>query len=246
MTFNSFKSVLAKSEPIDFIWLSLGSVALAELAAHAHPAAIVLDLQHGLWGRDSLEAAVGIAGGRVPVIARCAENAPYQISQALDSGASSVLVPLVESAHEAQMAVLSSRYPPAGTRSAGGVRPLLGGVDGMLQKGAQVAVGIMIETVKGVENAESIAAVPGIDYLFIGTGDLALSRGSADSSVLEHDCLRVLQAARAKGIPCGIYTGSAQAARESFGKGYQIAVSANDIDVATAGFMQAAQGVRGR
>lgn len=246
MTFTSFKPVLAQGEPIDCIWLSLGSVALAELAAHARPAAIVLDLQHGLWERDTLEAAIGVAGGRVPVIARCAENAPYQISQALDSGASSVLVPLVESAQEAQSAVMSSRYPPAGTRSAGGVRPLLGGVDGMLQRGGQVAVGIMIETVKGVENAQSIAAVPGIDYIFIGTGDLALSRGSADPSVLGRDCLHVLQAARAKGIPCGIYTGSAQAARESFGKGYQMAVSASDIDVAKAGFLQATQGVRGK
>ena len=109
MTFTSFKSVLASDEPVDLFWLSLGSTALAEIAAQARPAAIALDLQHGLWSRDSLEAVVGIIGGRVPVIARCAENTPYHIAQALDSGASSVLVPLVESAHEARQAVSSSQ-----------------------------------------------------------------------------------------------------------------------------------------
>lgn len=246
MTFTSFKPVLASGASIDFIWLSMGSAALAEVAAHAGPAAIVLDLQHGLWERGSLEAAVGIAGGRVPVIARCAENTPCQISRALDCGASSVLVPMVETAREAELAVMSGRYPPAGTRSAGGVRPLLGGVDAMLQKGGEVAVGIMIETVTGVENAEAIAAVPGLDYIFIGTGDLALSRGPGDPSVLEQDCLRVLRAARAQSIPCGLYTGSAQAARESFAKGYRIAVSASDFDVAATGFKQATHGIHAK
>ncbi len=91
MAFISLKPLLSGQAPIDLIWLSLGSVALAELAARAHPGAVVLDLQHGLWERNSLEAAVGIACQHVPVIARCAGNTPHQIFQALDSGASSVL-----------------------------------------------------------------------------------------------------------------------------------------------------------
>ncbi|TAL76040.1 MAG: hypothetical protein EPN76_12715 [Burkholderiaceae bacterium] len=241
MAFISLKPLLSGQAPIDLIWLSLGSVALAELAARAHPGAVVLDLQHGLWERNSLEAAVGIACQHVPVIARCAGNTPHQIFQALDSGASSVLVPLIESAEEARQAVQASRYPPDGVRSAGGLRPLLDGVDAMLQTGAQVAVGLMIETVKGVQNVESIMAVPGIDYIFIGTGDLALSLGTGDQSVLQRHCQQVLHGARARGLPCGQYTGTAEAARQSFDAGYRIAVCASDVGAAKSGFAQAGQ-----
>ena len=66
----------------------------------------------------------------------------------------------------------------------------------MLNAGAQVAVGLMIETVTGVENAAAIAAQPGVDYQLIGTGDLALSRGTSDPDVIARDCARVLAAAR--------------------------------------------------
>jgi 2-dehydro-3-deoxyglucarate aldolase/4-hydroxy-2-oxoheptanedioate aldolase len=244
MFFIPFKPALSGGDPVDLIWLALGSAALAGFAAHARPGAIVLDLQHGLWDRHSLEAAVGTAGRHVPVIARCAANTPHHIGQALDSGASSVLIPLVETAEDARSAVQAGRYPPAGVRSAGGVRPLLAGIEAMLEAGGHVAVGVMIETVQGVENVEAIAAVPGIDYMFIGTGDLALSRGTNDPEVIERDCRRVFEAAQERSIPCGIYTGTVEAAREAFGKGYKLAVCASDTDVARAGFMQATQGAR--
>ena len=104
------------------------------------------------------------------------------------------------------------RQPPAG-----GVRPLLGGIAAMLNAGAQVAVGLMIETVTGVENAAAIAAQPGVDYLLIGTGDLALSRGTSDPDVIARDCARVWRRP-ARGLPCGIYTGSAEAARQAHGQ----------------------------
>ena len=69
----------------------------------------------------------------------------------------------------------ASRYPPQGRRSGGGVRPLLAGIDSMLAANQHVAVGAMIETALGAQNAEAICAVEGIDFIFIGTGDLQLS-----------------------------------------------------------------------
>ena len=118
-----------------------------------------------------------------------------------------MLVPLIETVDDARRWTPTATRP--GSRSAGGVRPLLGGIAAMLNAGAQVAVGLMIETVTGVENAAAIAAQPGVDYLLIGTGDLALSRGTSDPDVIARDCARVLAAAREQGLPCGIYTGSA-------------------------------------
>lgn len=239
MLFLSLKPGLAGNAPVDLIWLALGSVPMAEFAAQAGPGAVVLDLQHGLWERGTVEAAIGAIGKQVPVIARCAENTHHAIAQALDAGAAGVLVPLIESADDARRAVSAGRYPPFGTRSAGGVRPLLAGIQAMLDADRHVAVGVLIETVAGIENVEEIAAVPGLDYLFIGTGDLSLSRGTADADVIERDCERVLRAAKANGLPCGIFTNDAQGARRAFAKGYRMAVSANDIELVKQGMAAA-------
>ncbi|RKE39481.1 2-dehydro-3-deoxyglucarate aldolase/4-hydroxy-2-oxoheptanedioate aldolase [Paraburkholderia sp. BL23I1N1] len=238
MLFQSFKQALLGKKPLDLIWLALGSVPMAEFATFAKPDALVLDLQHGLWDRGTLEAAIGVAGTRLPVIARCAENSPHAIARALDAGAASVLVPLIETAEDARRAVSAGRYPPFGNRSAGGVRPLLAGVDAMLAADREVAVGMLIETAHGVDNVEAIAAVPGVDYLFIGTGDLSLSR-EGDNEQIGRDCERILRAARAHDLPCGIFTRDAKAARQAFANGYQMAVCANDIDLVKQGFLSA-------
>jgi 2-dehydro-3-deoxyglucarate aldolase/4-hydroxy-2-oxoheptanedioate aldolase len=244
MLFHSLKPGLRGDQPLDLIWLALGSVPMAEFAAHARPGALVLDLQHGLWERGTLEAAIGAVGSRLPVIARCAENSHRAIAQALDAGAASVLVPLIETADEAHQAVSASRYPPFGARSAGGVRPLLAGVEAMQAADREVAVGLLIETVEGVENVDAIAAVAGVDYLFIGTGDLSLSRGTSDTDVIRRDCARVLRAARTHGLPCGIFTGDVGSARRAIADGYQMAVCANDIELVKQGFLVAREQLR--
>jgi 2-keto-3-deoxy-L-rhamnonate aldolase RhmA len=244
MLFPSLKPALQGDQSLDLIWLALGSVPMVEFAAHANPSAIVLDLQHGLWERGTLEAAVGATGGRVPVIARCAENSHAAIANALDAGAASVLVPLIESVEDARRTVSAGRYPPFGSRSAGGVRPLLAGIETMLQADRDVAIGLLIETVEGIEHIDEIAAVEGVDYLFIGTGDLSLSRGTADPEAIQRDCERVLRAARAHGLPCGIFTGEAHAARRAFANGYRMAVSANDIELVKQGFLVAREQAR--
>lgn len=244
MLFRSLKPLLAGDVPLHLIWLALGSAPMAEFAAHAKPGALVLDLQHGLWERGTLESAIGAVAAQIPVIARCAENSQSAIGQALDAGAASVLVPLVETADDARRAVLAGRYPPMGKRSVGGVRPLLAGLEAMRAADRDVAIGLMIETVEGVENVEAIAAIEGVDYLFIGTGDLALSRGTDDSQVISRDCERVLRAATANGLPCGIFTGNARAVRQALESGYRMVVCANDIDLLKEGFLAAREEAR--
>ena len=118
MLFPSLKPILAGNTAIDLVWLALGSAPMAEFAAHARPAAIVLDLQHGLWERGTVEAAIASTGQRVPVIARCADNTHAAIAQALDAGAASVLVPLIETVDDARRALDASRY-----RRAAAARP---------------------------------------------------------------------------------------------------------------------------
>ena len=121
------KDVLRRPGGAGAFWFALGTPALVELALPAQPDLVVFDLQHGLWRPDTFEAALGVLPPQVPSLARLADASPAGIGQALDAGATGVLVPLVEDAATAAACVAAAHYPPAGTRSGGGVRPLARG-----------------------------------------------------------------------------------------------------------------------
>jgi 2-keto-3-deoxy-L-rhamnonate aldolase RhmA len=216
---------LAKREPLGVFWMSAGSPAVIELAATAKPDAIVLDAQHGLWDRLSIEYAVAVA-----------------IGQALDAGAEGVIVPLIEDQRQAAAAVSAARFPPQGGRSAGGVRPLSQGfVDYYAQANAGTVVGVMIETEHAVQNAAAIAGTAGIDFVLIGSGDLAISLGTFPNPDVRHEaaCRAVFDACKASDVPCAIFTNSVDAAMQRRREGYALVVVANDIDILTNGFSSA-------
>jgi 2-keto-3-deoxy-L-rhamnonate aldolase RhmA len=242
----SLKRTIASGKSVGVIWLSLGSVALVELAARAKPDAIVIDMQHGLWDRRDLEAAIGVVPSSIPVIVRVAENSALSIGTALDAGAEGVIVPLIESADEAARAVSYCKYPPHGIRSGGGVRPLQDFV-ATVDASEDIAVFLMVETAKGVANVTEIANADGVDMLFIGTGDLALSIGTFPQPKHEHAmaCAVVHRASRKAWVPCGIFTMSAEMAAQRRAQGYRMVVTANDIDMAQRGFGAAADHFRG-
>jgi 2-keto-3-deoxy-L-rhamnonate aldolase RhmA len=240
----TFKSRLAAGHCLGVAWLALGSAALAELAARARPDAIVIDLQHGLWERRELEAAIGLVPSEVPVLVRVAENSPRAIGTALDAGAEGVIVPLIESREAAAEAVRSSRYPPLGARSGGGVRPLRDFAE-YLRAASAIATILMIETKAGLEQSEAIATTEGVDMIFIGSGDLALSTGGSPLQP-EHAraCAAIRCTSEAAGVPCGVFTSSPEAARQRRQEGYRMVVVATDIDLAVRGFAAASDAFR--
>lgn len=221
-------------------WLSLGSAAIAEIAARSMPDAIVIDLQHGLWDRRELEAAIGVVPPDVPVLVRTAENTAQAIGMALDAGAEGVIVPLIETAKQAAKAVSYARFPPEGQRSGGGIRPLADFV-GYVAGADKVVVMVMIETITGVKNAAGIAAVDGVDMVFIGTGDLALSLGTFPQVQHEHSvaCADIHRACKAAWTPCGVFTASPDMARMRREQGYRMVVTSTDIDLLSRGFNKA-------
>lgn len=232
----------ARKTPLGVFWMSTGSTAAMEIAAGVNPDAIVIDAQHGLWDRQTLEHAVGLVSNRVPVLVRTTENSARAIGQALDTGAEGVIVPLVETDTEAAAAVAAARFPPHGSRSGGGVRPL--NHDFARYYAAandRTVVGVMIETQRGVHNASAIANTKGIDFVLIGTGDLAISLGGFPNVDARHEqaCRAVFDACTAAGVPCGIFTMSAQAAAERRAEGYAFVTVANDVDVISRGFRAA-------
>ncbi len=239
---------LDRGDTLGVTWLSLGSVAITELAAKARPDAIVLDLQHGLWERTTMEQAIGVVPSDIPVLVRVAENSPMAIGQALDAGAEGVIVPLVETAKQARKAVDAALYPPRGSRSGGGVRPLSDFVDYVEGANRGIVVVVMIETERGVKNAREIAAVEGVDMVFLGTGDLALSLGTFPTFDARHEvaCAAVHAACKAEWTLCGTFTGSLDAARARREKGYRMVVTCNDIDMVARGFGQATAGFAAR
>jgi 2-keto-3-deoxy-L-rhamnonate aldolase RhmA len=223
---------LARKLPIGAFWMTTGSTAVMEIAAEAAPDAIVIDAQHGLWDRQTLEHAVGLASNRVPVLVRTADASAISVSQALDTGAEGVIVPLIEIPEQAAAAVAAARFPPHGQRSGGGVRPLMRDFARYYAAANdRTVVGVMIETQRGVHNASAIANTRGIDFVFIGTGDLAISLGGFPNVDKRHEeaCQTVLNACRGAGVPCGIFTMSAEAAAKRRDEGYAFVTVADDI-----------------
>jgi kynurenine formamidase/2-keto-3-deoxy-L-rhamnonate aldolase RhmA len=233
---------LARNQPLGVFWMNTGSAAVMEIAAEAAPDAIVIDAQHGLWDRSNLEHAVGLVGNRVPVLVRTADASAIAISQALDTGAEGVIVPLIETDTQAAAAVSAARFPPHGTRSGGGVRPLARDFARYYAAANdRTVVGVMIETQRGVHNAAAIARTKGIDFVFIGTGDLAISLGGFPNVDQRHEeaCKTVFDACKAARVPCGIFTMSAEAAAKRRTEGYALVTVADDIGVTSRGFRAA-------
>ncbi|MDQ0313861.1 HpcH/HpaI aldolase family protein [Amorphus orientalis] len=225
---------LSSGEAIGAVWLCLGSPAAAEAMAHPGPDVAVFDLQHGLWTRTGLEAAMaGVAGKTIPLV-RTLSDRPEDIAAALEAGAAGVIVPLVESAETARAVVAATRYPPDGIRSAGGVRPLLDfpATFASLQKDPPF-VAVMIETAAGKDAVAEIAAVEGVDLVFVGTGDLALSLGLFPKIDDRHTQAvgEILAGARKAGCAAGAFSIDESVGAKWRALGAQFTVLACDSEV---------------
>ncbi|MCT8973731.1 HpcH/HpaI aldolase family protein [Microbaculum marinisediminis] len=230
---------LRAGEAIKLAWFSLGSPALIEVAAATGLDVVVIDAQHGLWDRTSIEQATGVVRGHRPVLVRTGDSLPQTIGTALDSGAAGVLAPMIETAADAAALVRAARFPPHGRRSGGGVRPMLHDFAAYYRMANETTVvGAMIETAEGVANAAEIAVTPGLDFVFVGTGDLALSLGGFDGveAALETAIDAVRSACVAARLPCGIYCASGEEALSRSEQGYALTVAAADIAVVAKGF----------
>ena len=198
----SLREKLERGGPAIGLWASIPSALTAEAVALAGPDYVVADQQHGALEPATLMAMLqAIAGaGSVPLV-RVAANDPFAIGQALDLGAAGVIVPMVSSGEEAARAVAACRYQPEGIRSFGALRA---------GAGERPLCLVMIETRDGLERAEEIAGTPGLDGIYVGPSDLALSLGLQPTLRLEHppvlEALATVHAACADaGIVAGVH-----------------------------------------
>ena len=213
-------------------WLLADSPLMAERLAAGGYDYLCIDQQHGLLGyqgiRDGLVAidAGGGLGPRPTVgLVRVAENGLRCIGQALDAGAAGVIVPMVNNATEAEAAVCNAKYPPLGKRSYGPMRSELRRSRDLARVNATTLIAVMIETAEGLENVEEIAAVPGVDALYVGPYDLTLTVGGGNpddpKAMAARDAAlrRILDAAHGCGKAVGIHAddGDMAAARLRLG-----------------------------
>src|SRR3981081_3610740 len=186
-----FKKEMREGEPKLGLFLNSHSPTVAEQLAHSGYDWVLVDTQHGPMGYEKLSAMLtSIAHGGAKSMVRVGGYSDRPgIQQALDMGADGVLVPYINTAEEARQAVSCTRYPTAGTRSVYFPQRSMNKLGLLGYAGAaneNVIVALQVETASCIENMEEIAAVPGVDMLFLGQNDLCMSMGLYEKYEFPH------------------------------------------------------------
>jgi 4-hydroxy-2-oxoheptanedioate aldolase len=210
---------------------------MAEATASAGFDWICIDTQHGWIAPDQLPHVIQVVAlsGPVPIV-RVAANDPWLIGRALDSGAHGVMVPMVGSPAEAAAAVAACRHQPAGTRSAGAFRRARSLASTPRQADDHVVCIVQIESIAAVEQIDAICQTPGLDVVYIGPTDLALSMGLQSRAELPEDVLwSVRDAALKHGVIPAMHGESGEDAAWAVGAGFRLTTAAADVDCLFAG-----------
>ncbi len=208
--------------PCHGLWSMLPGVVTGEVLARTGADFVVIDLQHGATAETELPGvtAAVVAAGSVPLVRARSSSFP-DVGRPLDLGAHGVIVPNVRDAEHAREVVAASRYAPDGGRSIG---RLSGGAD-------QPLVIVMVETRSALEDLDALLAVPGLDGVYVGPGDLALSLGltGADRRVELRGVLSsIIARADAAGVPVGVHAYSGDEAAGYAAEGGTIVTVAVD------------------
>jgi 2-dehydro-3-deoxyglucarate aldolase/4-hydroxy-2-oxoheptanedioate aldolase len=225
--------------------VSLGTMAfefnttgLARLAAGAGAEFVVFDQEHTGWSVETIRMLVATSGATsmVPMV-RVPTTQYHLIARVLDVGARGIMVPMVESPEQARLIVQSAKYPPVGRRGAAfGVAhdDYTGGDVGekIRSANAELLLIAQMETVAGVECVEELAAVDGIDVLWVGHFDLTNFMGIPAQFThprYSEAIKRVIAAAEAAGKTAGIMAGSVEDAQQALDQGFRIVAYSGDL-----------------
>ena len=208
----TFRTRLRAGEFLTGFWLNLGSPVSAEMAGRAGFDWVLLDHEHGPGGEETLlHQLQAVSATPATCLVRIAANEAPRFKRVLDAGAAGVMVPYVSTLAEARAAVQATRYPPRGMRgvakltraSAFGAR-----FDEYFAHAHEWLVTLVqIETTDAVDNVAEIAAVDGVDVVFVGPMDLTTSMGIPGQygDARFHDALgEVADAAQSAGKAAGI------------------------------------------
>ncbi|MBI1398263.1 MAG: 2,4-dihydroxyhept-2-ene-1,7-dioic acid aldolase [Betaproteobacteria bacterium] len=225
---NKVRSVWQRGEAVVNGWLGIPSAAAAENMAQANWDSLTVDLQHGLVDyQTAVTMMQAVSTTDITPLARVPWCEPGIIMKLLDAGACGIICPMINTRKDCEAFVGACRYAPAGYRSFGPVRALwYQGADYFKHANDYIVAIAMIETRQAVDNLDDILSVPGLDGIYIGPNDLAISLGRPPSGVptdkLVVDTIKTILAGTKKhGKPAGIHCGSTAMAKEMIELGFQ-------------------------
>jgi len=233
---NAFKHAIAKGELQIGLWCSLCNPIAAEIVSHSGFDWLLLDTEHSPNEVPDVLAQLQAAqAGTASAIVRPAWNDIVLIKRLLDIGAQTLLIPFVQTPEEARRAVEATRYPPGGIRgiTGSGRASRYGRVKDYLKNAsAEICVLVQVETKSALDQIEAIAAVDGIDGVFIGPNDLSASFGQignwghADVQAALRDAVVRLKKV---GKPAGILTPNEEEAKRFIEWGYVFVAVGADL-----------------
>ena len=244
---NRVREIWAAGKPALNGWLHIPSAWSAEIMANQDWDSLVIDMQHGMMGMETAIVMLqAISTTDTVPMARVNWNTPGDIMRLLDAGAYGIVCPMIETRQECEDFVGACRFPPLGYRSLGPTRArLYAGADYAEHANDTVLAFAMIETQLGFDNRDEIMAVPGLDAVFVGIGDLRLSMtgraGFDRDAVVEAALDDILESARRHDVKAGIFCASTDQAIEMIERGYDFIT----VMTETAILSSAAEGIIG-
>ncbi|GAB2557399.1 HpcH/HpaI aldolase family protein [Spirosoma areae] len=217
-------------------WLHIPSSWSAELMAHAGWDSVTVDMQHGLHSMETaIQLLQAISTTDTVPLARANWNEPGQMMRLLDGGAYGMICPMIDTRTQCEAFVGACRYPPVGYRSFGPTRArVYGGADYGLYANDEIITIAMVETAEALANIDSIASVPGLEAIFVGSADLLLSltgKMTADSStqsIINQALSTIVASCRKHNIIAGIFSTSVAECRQLMQQGFRFITLKSD------------------
>lgn len=215
-------------------WVSGDSTYLAEVLSHTGYDAVTIDLQHGMFDvGDAIGLLQAASTGPAVGIARCPSLDPPLIGKLLDGGAWGIICPAIESAEACRAFVAACRYPPAGQRSYGPARGLLvAGPDYPALADRSVLTWAMVESAQGLAHLDDILGVEGLDGVYVGPNDLAMSLGEVvaprPTDRVRQALVDIAAACRRAGRFSGVFASDPDTAGWLAEVGYDMVTPGND------------------
>jgi 4-hydroxy-2-oxoheptanedioate aldolase len=241
MRTNLVKRKLKAGEPSFGSWLSFGDLFASRALARVGYDWLTLDLEHGAIDWSNATAVFGMVAdsGCVP-LARVPQGSHDYIKRVLDAGAWGIVVPMVDTVEQARIAVAAAKYPPQGNRSVGGGMHMMNfnadPSDYQLKVNDEILVVLQTESPRGVDNAEEIYSVPGVDAIFVGPVDLRANMPAppgklASDEELEEMLARVVAAGKKTGTPTGMHVQNVADAKKRAEQGMQFLAVGSDLSL---------------
>lgn len=241
---NRLKAALATGEPQLGLWLNAASPVAAEIAGASGFDWCLIDGEHGPWSPEVVVSQLrALALGGTNAVVRVPVGETWIIKQALDLGAQTLLVPMVDTGEQAAEVVRATRYAPEGVRGLGASVARVSGwgrvAEYATNANAEIGVIVQAETRAAIENLDDILAVEGVDCVFIGPADLSADmgyRGNPGAAEVQAVIADAGRRIRAAGKAAGIFHYDAADYPRYIAQGFTFFAVGADVALMRTGF----------